>query len=293
MRSYSKQKRDKTDHCNICGHISELTWDHVPPKACYNDFPVRYNRFMEGVPTFNNYSKSSQNGVKFRTICSDCNNHWLGAEYDPSFIKFVEDIVRGSDAIFTRTEEEEGTASIPQFHIDAQINRVTRSICGHFLAAKDSYDDKSTIDTEIRKFFFTADANRPENLSLLMWFYPYSTVNIVRDFLPANVLKKPREPLPNGVCSVLSSFPVAFILCEKGYQGTLIDLFSYCTSNINETATIPIDVSSCFSGHGKLRDPFWPCNVGDNDGDINIILATPTTTESSTLGIRETPLSRK
>ena len=30
-RNYAREKRKLKDRCNICGQVSDLTWDHVHP----------------------------------------------------------------------------------------------------------------------------------------------------------------------------------------------------------------------------------------------------------------------
>ena len=46
-RIYEKKKRNLKDRCNICGKVSDLTWDHVPPKFCFNNIRVEYNSILE------------------------------------------------------------------------------------------------------------------------------------------------------------------------------------------------------------------------------------------------------
>ena len=41
-RNYAREKRKLKDRCNICGQVSNLTWDHVPPKFCFNNEKVKY-----------------------------------------------------------------------------------------------------------------------------------------------------------------------------------------------------------------------------------------------------------
>ena len=78
---YDKVKRDKIDFCNICGKYENLTWDHVPPKCCNNMYPIKVNSWWEGIPEDTNYEKNYQNGIRYRSLCSECNSK-LGAKYD-------------------------------------------------------------------------------------------------------------------------------------------------------------------------------------------------------------------
>lgn len=85
---YQKIKRNQVDKCNICGKESHLTWDHVPPKSCYNNGPIKYNPFFKGIPN-EKYEGEFQSGIRFRSLCENCNNNLLGAKYDPELNKFT------------------------------------------------------------------------------------------------------------------------------------------------------------------------------------------------------------
>lgn len=85
---YSREKRDVKDYCNICGKYGRLTWDHVPPKACDNYDLVKYGTFFD-IQDEDPFYSISQNGIKYRSICSNCNNKLLGSNYDIELINFT------------------------------------------------------------------------------------------------------------------------------------------------------------------------------------------------------------
>jgi hypothetical protein len=82
----------KEGYCNICNKFTELTEDHVPPKGCIGinkkDVQVltKYLACEEIKP------RLFQSGLKFRTICSNCNKILLGQEYDPELIQLSREI---------------------------------------------------------------------------------------------------------------------------------------------------------------------------------------------------------
>ena len=88
-RSYARKKRNKKDRCNICGRVSDLTWDHVPPKFCFNDERTQYNSIFE-INNKKQYMHIAQNGIKYRSICAECNNNLLGSNYDKEYKKLVD-----------------------------------------------------------------------------------------------------------------------------------------------------------------------------------------------------------
>jgi len=73
---YAKMKRDKNHFCNICKSKTLLTWDHVPPQGGIDITPVEQETILERLTASKDDRQYliSQNGVKYRTICKDCND---------------------------------------------------------------------------------------------------------------------------------------------------------------------------------------------------------------------------
>ena len=278
-KCYDKTKKQKIDICNICGKTSQLTWDHVPPKFCFNAGFVKYNSMMGKVDLSNKYS-ISQNGVKFRTICENCNNNLLGAKYDKEYKKLV-------DCLYNLYISK---GKIPQYIIikGLKINKIARAVVGHFLAAREDFCD-SDIERELRKYFLDEMALPPKDLNLLYYTYRYNTMMIIRDIVPKHFGNLEYD-VPNAFQSCLNTFPIAFILaneCEN--KCGLYDMFEICTSNIEEKIDIKIDLLSyLYPNHKHERDPYWPCNVNDSETGTSIILTSETGQRNSVLSdIRE------
>jgi hypothetical protein len=262
VRSYLKAKRNLEDYCNICGERKKLTYDHIPPKCCFNDVKAIPLPFFSGEPEKYNPS-CAQNGIKFRSICDACNNGLLG-KYD----KELECYVGKIKELFSTNEELQGTYNIP-----TKINRLARSIAGHMLAMRNRYSGvENLIDQELRLYLRDDQAVPPENFKLLMWFYPYSTVFIIRDVVASNVFNV-NQATPDGLLSALSSFPTAFILTDGIQTCDLFDVFSACTSNIDEDVEIPFDFNSAFFPQSSaIRHMQWPCNISDDGFGANMLL---------------------
>ena len=257
-----KKRKNKIDKCNICGKESYLTWDHVPPKFCFNDGRVKYNSMME----FHEHSKKSlsQNGIRYRTLCDDCNNRLLGVEYDKEYKRLVDTLYN----LYTRTGEMSQYVVIHGL----KINRVARAIVGHLLAAReDFFDGKSEI--ELRKFVLNPNILPPKNMRLLYYVYTYNTVMIVRDFFPMKFGNMDYK-VPRCLMSCLNTFPLAFILADECDDTCgLYDMFELCTSNIDDEVDIKIDILSyLFPNHKIRRHPYWPCNVSDNEDGVSAVL---------------------
>lgn len=261
--NYYKRKREKRGRCNICGKIADLTWDHVPPKSCYNNGLIKFNSLYKGVPT-EKYEGAFQSGVRFRSLCDSCNNNLLGANYDPEFLKLTMQVSQFIQSPLVLPET---------LYFKCNINKIARAVCGHLIAAENEYID-GLMFNELRKFVLDETALPPSNRKLLFRIYPYSTVVINQGFMVQNVLSKVKSGnYPSGTCSMISCYPTAYVLCDDGGNSGLRNLFEFCTNNISDVVDFPIDIKSCFYANtSKFRHFLWPCNVGDDDFSVDIML---------------------
>ena len=141
-----------------------MTWDHVPPKGVLFQHDVFANTVFAGMPTESNHMKRYQSGIKYRTLCGECNNVVLG-KYDKDYKAFVETV----NAELTKAAESGAVGSIK---VITKINRVLRAISGHFLAMKIKYDDVVLVDKFLREYVF--DETRAfTDYKVYSWLYPY------------------------------------------------------------------------------------------------------------------------
>ena len=139
----------KKGFCNICNQFSELTWDNVPPKGSIDlkpvemkyfhsnlkevaeaaNAPVQFHYTDERLKNEFNKTRFSQNGIKFRSICTRCNNALLGGRYDP-------ELSRVSTAVgnLVRAHFQVGLTLPRQMRIPVQTHSVMRGIIGHLLS---------------------------------------------------------------------------------------------------------------------------------------------------------------
>ena len=262
--NYKKIKRGQIDKCNICGVKTKLTWDHVPPKCCNNRYSIKVNSWVKGLPLENSYEKQYQNGIRFRTLCEKCNNDLLGAKYDTVLAEFTNQVT----SIVTTSVILPAVINVP-----VKVNQLARAICGHLLAAKDYYEDVCSIDKQLREYVTNDKMKPPDDMSLLYWIYPYSTIALMRDVTVKSFSNK--YVFPEGTISIINSFPVAYILSTSVEDKCgLVDLFKYCNDDIDAVVNVPIDCRSCyFSKTEHLRPFLWPCNVSDEDDGAAFLLS--------------------
>lgn len=260
---YAKEKRAEYDFCNICGEKAKLTWDHVPPKCCNNQYSIKTNSWMSGLPKEKKYDKKYQNGIKFRSLCDKCNNDLLGVNYDKVLAEFTSQIMQIVKSSIVLP---------PVFNMSVKINRLCRAVCGHLLAAKNFYDDECIIDKELREYVLNMDKLPPEDMSLAYWIYPYTTICLMRDVNVQSL--KGKYNFPEGTISIMNSFPVAYMLStSKEEKCGLFDLFKYCNSDIDAVVDIPVECGSCyFPNTNHMRSYLWPCNISDKEDGASFLL---------------------
>jgi hypothetical protein len=244
---YVKVKREKVDHCNICRNHATLSWDHVPPKGGIEVTPVEQMTILQLLTTKENegLSSISQNGVKFRTICSHCNNTLLGLRYDPVLNEFAISVGRFLKATLEMP---------PIIKYETRPNPLIRAIVGHMLAAK-GYFERTVVDEELRDFFSDESADFPNHLKMFYWVYPYPYTVVIRDVVMPSV----RGNLgTKGFFSILKYFPMAYLICDLDQYEGLDDLTFYYDKSPSKLADIPITLK-------QVRHPQWPEIVDDTN----------------------------
>lgn len=101
--------------CRICKKQTELSYEHIPPKAAFNKYTkfriVPYLEYIENShrDDYKPNSKLQQGGIGDYCLCRNCNS-FLGQNYVPDYLKMAQvgkSIFRNKDfhkAIFTTVE---------------------------------------------------------------------------------------------------------------------------------------------------------------------------------------------
>lgn len=244
---FTKFKREKVSQCNICKKKKHLSWDHVPPKGgIYLSAVEQETVFSHMTVTKVNRKYSiSQNGVKYRTICKECNEK-IGRKFDPvlnGFARGVGNILK-SDLILPST-----------IYYKTKPYLLIRAILAHLLAAKADID-KVTTDEQIRNFIFDENASIPEEINIFYWVHPYTNTVIIRDIAMPAVRGKFGGGV--GFFSIFKYFPIAYLLTNlKRYEG-LSELTFYRNSKPQDIIDIPINLKD-------IRGSEWPEIVDDEN----------------------------
>jgi len=236
---YVKTKREKVGKCNICTKIKPLSWDHVPPKGGISLSTMEMENLFHVFTRKKETRKirESQNGIKFRTICKEC-NEFFGVNYDTVVNDFSISVGR-----YLKTQ----IFLPPMLHHKTKPARLIRGILGHLLAAKAEFDDV-IFDQQVRDFIFDLNAAIPENIHLFYWVYPYDCTIILRDFgMPA--VRGSFKDI--GFFQTLKSFPVAYLVSDQLQYEKLFELTKYRNCGIDEEIEIPIQLN-------RVEHHYWP-----------------------------------
>lgn len=213
--------------CNLCRLKKNLTYDHVPPQCCGNDKAIRARRIYAEELVARQVDAKSGNGLKFRTLCKDCNGKLLGP-WDAALGEFAESVERIAEP---RLELPD------QVSISIKAGAVVRSILGHIVAAK-VHDDEVTTDARVREYL-NGRAPLPASFKVYCWLYPFEGTIVSRDFTFVD-LEPPGRKSP-GLVSVIKFYPLAFCLIDGDgslFEDYVSGLHQYAASEPHDTTTI-------------------------------------------------------
>jgi len=247
---YAKSKRgEKKSICNLCREEKALSWDHVPPKGGIDIGPVEMETVFEIMAGDRERPKlrESQNGVKYRTICCECNSY-LGLEYDPVINDFATSVGRYLKS---------GIALPEQISHKVKPQRLMKALLGHVIAAKVEIED-TVFDRTAREYVLDPSTPLPEDIHIFYWVYPYATSVTIRDFgmfVPRGTFEKP------AVFQLLKYYPVAYLCSTQPAYAGLPALSWYRDAGLDTEIEIPIDLK-------RVADPYWPEAPNDEDNNV-------------------------
>ena len=236
---YVKTKREKEGKCNLCTRVKPLSWDHVPPKGGVELTTMEMENLVYVLTRKKEVKKirESQNGVKFRTICKEC-NEFIGVNYDTVVNDFALSVGR-----YLKSQ-----LKFPEIvHHETKPVRLMRGILAHFLAGKSEFDD-SLFDQKVRTFIFDETQIIPDDIHIFYWAYPYDSTIILRDFGMPAARGNFKEI---GFYQTLKYFPIAYLVSNKPFYEGLLELTKYRRHGIDDAIKIPIQLN-------RVEHRYWP-----------------------------------
>jgi hypothetical protein len=214
--------------CNICDDYGKLTEDHVPPKGSTKVKKVKMLSIHDALGVDRNEVKGrySQNGVKFQTLCHNCNNKILGLNYDPHLNFFSSEVIQYLSS---------GLQLPHIINITSKPNLIARSVIGHMLAVDTGRSNKSKVISNLARYFLNPSYQLPKGIDIYYWVYPHKQQVLVRD--AALVC-----PLVSFM--LMKYFPLAFMLTiDAPKPKHLYSLNPLLSSNPDQERNIPVSLS--------------------------------------------------
>ena len=109
--------------CSLCGNVTELTFEHTPPRSAFNEWPILVAKFDEWESGYG--SEYSQRGRGGAVLCGRC-NHFTGGAYGAAFAAWAK---QG----FDRLHQVRGRPTL-NFHGVIEPLRVLKQIATIFFA---------------------------------------------------------------------------------------------------------------------------------------------------------------
>lgn len=224
--------------------------------------------------------KNYQSGIKYRSICKECNNIILGKN-DEEYKRFIDSVTQ--HLILINQQKSRHELANDFILVNVKINRVLRAICGHFLAMKSEYDDRVLQDVNLREYILDESKVLTAE-KLFCWLYPYNTIINSRDVA---VHGRHEWTHPHGFISVMASFPLAFLVSSEDESSCALDnLGEYSTSGIEETVPIYLHLKTLYYPDQSLVKRFnWPLDVSDEEYGALFAMGNKELQEASRLGV--------
>ena len=272
-----KIKGPSQGYCQICGLYGPLTEDHVPPRGASLLSSVEIRTLHQALDVSSADKPAySQNGVKFRTICSHCNNVKLGAKYDPDLVSLCNEV-----STYLRAVVETGLYVGQKKKFLTKPQRVAKAVVGHLLAGciPEDYQQpplSAPVPDALRNYFLNENNGFPANMNIYYWLHPSKRQIIMNYFAYCDIRTKDII-----TASVIKFFPMAFLVVWNQPGSVMFNFDKLLPINsfpLNESSGIEVDFS-------KIQPPIWPETVGDN----NYLL----TKDEITLVAKEKPKRRR
>lgn len=205
-----KHTKIQVGYCLICGKHGRLSIDHVPPKGAITIGKVAQKHLTEvlGYKQEKIKGVKSSNGSKFKTICHECNNSILGG-CDDEIAKVNKNLTNKIYEYFTFAQN-----IYPIVTADVNALKYSRAMIGHILSATSVNDCKkepftTTYFTPLQDFVLGKTNDISNTHDIYYWFMPS------RRHISSKYIGMWSEGKQSAL-SLLSFFPIAFMVTEKG-----------------------------------------------------------------------------
>lgn len=220
------------DRCRLCGTFDQISFEHIPPKACYNSI-TRYTKvpfldYIKKADCGNNSEKLKieQGGVGFYSLCKSCNNT-LGINYVKAYTVFVKCLA----IIISRNANNYFLVEIK----DLELLKILKQIISMFLSIN-NYEFSRTFK-ELTNFVNQIGSNfLPDRFRIFCYLNSEGSFRHLPFSIKGNFYGK-----PSIACSELCFPPIGLVLTVD-YTAEMINGLTEITHFKNASANSKNDV---------------------------------------------------
>lgn len=238
---------DVRNQCHICGKITKLSYEHIPPRAAFNKIPrkmvklglISHNTQNDWSLTEKKY-KSFQQGIGDYTLCEKCNS-LTGSMYGVEYVKIVQSVGKK-------------ISQIPRDKRAGGLNIVIEKMncLAFFKQIISMFSSINTVNfgTKFKDYLLNKNNNNfdLERYKVSMYLH-HGNIDRIN---PMCLLWNPQDG-KSKECSEISLFPFGFIL--------------YNLENVTDNNMVGMDITNWGRKEYKeeeveLNLPFLICNTG-------------------------------
>ncbi len=213
--------------CALCRHYGKLTENHVPPESVGNSdrwLAQSYLTAVAGDPGLVR-GRRFPGGVRFRTLCAECNNK-LGGREDQALLNFYQEVTKLVESPFVLP---------PLMRIPAKPNLIIRGLMAHIVSANDT-GVPSRFDIEARSIFFGHKPLRLSSWNVFYWLYVGKELFVARSLFLAQLF----STLQVHELQVLKIYPLAFLFTDAPHFLGLPNMMQFICSRDEDEAELPL-----------------------------------------------------
>lgn len=222
----------KTGICAICGEDKQLSFEHVPPKSCFNSNPIFKMNYqnLDSESVYYNKKYRSNAGFGGYTLCQTCNSN-NGSWYGGAFKDFVHSGMQHYKGLIA------GSAS--HCYTIKPLNVLKQVMCMFMSANKNAHLRK---DKELVDFLLNPENQYlPEKYSVLLYctnstIVRFFGLNFRFDFIDGKpVMSKFHE---------ISFKPFGYLLTEDTLNpyAKMLEITSFKNYKYNQVASLRLDL---------------------------------------------------
>ncbi|WP_155837760.1 hypothetical protein [Hydrogenovibrio marinus] len=187
-----------------------------------------------------------QNGVKYKTLCDNCNNNILGAKCDGEFGVLTH---RVSEHLYSGIQ----LPGYSTFSVRIAPQKIMRSVLGHLKALGVERYEMGRFTEPVRDYLLNTSLPLPEGIKVYYWLHPYRRNVTIRDAALASLELK-------STCNfwLLKFYPLAFMVTFNQGNGfsriiNAMDLDRYGSLDFDQEVDLPI-----LFDERDIKHPYWP-----------------------------------